>query len=472
MPLEGEQLEYRRRMGGAFRSLPREHGFERLEIEGELPAELEGTLYKNGPAMFEAQGTPYRHWLDGDGGISAVLLRGGEAHGACRVTATQELVEERASGRMLYSSGFSVGPDWHRRLFGRAKNTCSIHVLVWRGRLFAMTEAGLPYELDPATLETKASWDVQGVARQGLNAHVRIRPENGDVIASGTTIGVRNTLDVYVLPAKGPPRVLAALPCDRPPLLAHDLVITERHAVLVLPPVRVRMAPIVMGMGSPMDAISFHEGDGSEIIVIPFDAPENTVRFRVPAFFHFHYANAFEQGKGRIAVDLARYPGFDLGAHFMLDKLRSGQAWADVPIARFERLWLDLGKQRAEWEPLVDLNLDFMQTHPARQGKSYRYTWSLVNRDHRDEIEKLDLETKESTRSELDPFEYPGEPTFVPRPGASDEDDGWLLTLGYDAERETSHLIVLDAKDPRKVLARARFDHHLPFPLHGAWAPA
>ncbi|MDB4970154.1 MAG: hypothetical protein JWN44_5843, partial [Myxococcales bacterium] len=51
----------------AFRDLPREHGFERLSIEGQLPAELRGTLYRNGPSLFSTFGRRYGHWFDGDG---------------------------------------------------------------------------------------------------------------------------------------------------------------------------------------------------------------------------------------------------------------------------------------------------------------------------------------------------------------------------------------------------------------------
>jgi all-trans-8'-apo-beta-carotenal 15,15'-oxygenase len=459
-------------MARAFDSLREEHGFVPLRVEGEIPPELSGTFYRNGPALFECQGKPYRHWLDGDGAISAVRLSGGRAEGAVRVTVTRELAEERASGEMLYSSGFTLGPYWHKRLFGHAKNPTSIHVLTWRDRLFALGDAGVPYELDPATLETKGPWDLDGAKRELVNAHVRVRPGSGDVIALGESIGIRNTLDVYVLPREGAPRLLAAIPCARPPLLAHDLAITEHHAIIVLPPVHVAVTPILLGTGSPMDAISHHESEGCEVLVLPLDDPNGLVRFRVPTFSHFHYANAFETKKGAIAVDLCRYPGFDLGAAFMLEPLRAGDAWADVPVSKLARLHLDLEAEAATWETIWDANVDFPQTHPLLQGRPYRYVWALVQEGHVDRIEKRDLQTGSVLRSALPSTEYPGEPTFVPRPGGQDEDDGWILTLAYEATTHTSALVILDARDPSQVLARAHFAQHIPFPLHGTFQPA
>jgi all-trans-8'-apo-beta-carotenal 15,15'-oxygenase len=66
----------------AFRDLSREHGFEPLRIEGQIPAQLSGTLYRNGPALFENFGRRYEHWFDGDGAVGAVRLSGGKAEGA------------------------------------------------------------------------------------------------------------------------------------------------------------------------------------------------------------------------------------------------------------------------------------------------------------------------------------------------------------------------------------------------------
>src|SRR5438552_2992185 len=69
----------------AFRDLPRQHGFERLAVEGRLPEGLRGTLYRNGPSLFSTFGRRYTHWFDGDGALSAVRFDGdGGARGAAR----------------------------------------------------------------------------------------------------------------------------------------------------------------------------------------------------------------------------------------------------------------------------------------------------------------------------------------------------------------------------------------------------
>ena len=64
------------------------------------------------------------------------------------------------------------------------------------------------------------------------------------------------------------------------------------------------------------------------------------------------------------------------------------------------------------------------------------------------------------------PGTSPGEPVYVPRPGAESEDDGVLLSVLLEPERGASSLLVLDAADLTE-LARARVPHHVPFGFHG-----
>ena len=55
-----------------YRDPTREHGFEALRVEGKLPVELAGTLYRNGPGLFGSFGRRYYHLFESDGAISAV----------------------------------------------------------------------------------------------------------------------------------------------------------------------------------------------------------------------------------------------------------------------------------------------------------------------------------------------------------------------------------------------------------------
>ena len=64
------------------------------------------------------------------------------------------------------------------------------------------------------------------------------------------------------------------------------------------------------------------------------------------------------------------------------------------------------------------------------------------------------------------------EPIFAPRPGATKEDEGWILQVVNDAGAETSTLHIFDALDITKgPVASVLFEgEHLPPGLHGMWA--
>jgi len=64
------------------------------------------------------------------------------------------------------------------------------------------------------------------------------------------------------------------------------------------------------------------------------------------------------------------------------------------------------------------------------------------------------------------------EAVFVPRYAEAAEDDGWVLSIVYDADRDASDLVVLNAADftgePEAVV---HLPQRVPFGFHGNWVP-
>lgn len=59
---------------------------------------------------------------------------------------------------------------------------------------------------------------------------------------------------------------------------------------------------------------------------------------------------------------------------------------------------------------------------------------------------------------------------FVPRPDATGEDDGWLVTYVHDAASGTSELVVVNTRDFRAPpVARVLLPVRVPYGFHGAW---
>ena len=65
-----------------------------------------------------------------------------------------------------------------------------------------------------------------------------------------------------------------------------------------------------------------------------------------------------------------------------------------------------------------------------------------------------------------------GEGVFVPRSADAAEDDGWVLSIVYDAGSDSSDLVVLDAQDfSGEPVASVRLPQRVPFGFHGNWVP-
>jgi hypothetical protein len=127
-----------------------------------------------------------------------------------------------------------------------------------------------------------------------------------------------------------------------------------------------------------------------------------------------------------------------------------------------------------EFDLGLDKNIELPTTSPLVANKPYRYAYGVhEHRAHENDppvslanaIIKLDVHTC-TAKFWMCEGSVPGEPIFVPGPGASGkEDEGVLLTVALDGEKGTSALVVLDAETMTEV-ARAEMTIPFPFGFH------
>jgi all-trans-8'-apo-beta-carotenal 15,15'-oxygenase len=110
---------------------------------------------------------------------------------------------------------------------------------------------------------------------------------------------------------------------------------------------------------------------------------------------------------------------------------------------------------------------------PSRVGRESRYGWMAVaererGNDPLQALMKLDLQDGKTRVWSAAPRGFVSEPIMVPRPGATAEDDGWVLGLLWNGARRASDLVVLDAATMQE---QALLELPLPIPhgLHGSW---
>ena len=65
------------------------------------------------------------------------------------------------------------------------------------------------------------------------------------------------------------------------------------------------------------------------------------------------------------------------------------------------------------------------------------------------------------------------EPVFVRAADGRAEDEGWVLSVVYDAARDASDLVILDGTSfAGPPVATVHLPVRVPFGLHGSWVPA
>jgi all-trans-8'-apo-beta-carotenal 15,15'-oxygenase len=453
-----------------YRDPVREHGFEPLRSEGKLPPELEGTLYRNGPGLFGSFGRRYYHLFESDGALSAVRFAGGLAAGAHRVLQNAGLRQEREAGRALFGSAVSRPQRVRNVLTGRTKNAANTNVLAWQGRVFGLLEAARPLEVSPEDLRTLGESDLDGAVVETFSAHPHFVAARSALYNFGMRFGPKSAIDLYELPLRGRARRLGTLPLEAPTAL-HDFIATERHLVFVLAPTRLRLLRAMLGEVRPDRLFDWRPERGSEVVVVPIDAPERTVRFRTEAFFVWHFANAFEDGE-EIVVDFVRHA--DVGAlGVMRDAAAARGGVIDMNQGVACRARIDARAGRFEGATLSSLPCEFPTVDVRRAGASRRYVWLTVTVDGAPGVARLDTVRGETATWLLPRGQHPSEPVFAPRPGGDAETDGWVLVLVYDEAVQASHVAVLDAAAPDAgPVARAHFDHPIAVTLHGTWVAA
>jgi all-trans-8'-apo-beta-carotenal 15,15'-oxygenase len=464
-----------------YRSQPEEYDYWITDIEGSIPVDLEGTLFRNGPGLMEIFGHQLKHPFDGDGMVSSIAFRHGQAYYRNRYVRTAGYVAEQQAQKPLYRGVFGTqkpgGPL--ANLFDlKLKNIANTHIIFWAEKLLALWEAAEPYRLDPTSLETIGLDYMNGLIEAGgsFTAHPKIDPGHHDgqprLVGFSVNAGLSSTITLHELDEQG--NVIIQHSHTTPGFaFIHDFALTPNYAIFFQNPVSFWPVPYLLGVKGAAECINFNPKQSTRIIVIPRNGQDPMQVLETSPCFVFHHANAFEQD-GQVIVDsicYERFPTLEGGDDYKkvdFDAVPAGQLW---------RFNLDLEHKAVTVDPVVTRCVEFPTLNPEQVGRPYRYLF--IGAAHAPEgnaplqaLLKWDTETRQTNLWTAAPRGFMGEPVFVPRPNATAEDEGWVFVLLYNAERRCSDLVILDGQDIEAgPIARLKLSHHVPYGLHGSFVP-
>jgi beta,beta-carotene 9',10'-dioxygenase len=453
------------------------HGFDSLEDEthvqglpvaGELPAWLEGSLIRTGPAKWDVGSRTMNHWFDGLAMLHRFSFAGGEVSYASRFLETKAYRAARETGEIAYSE-FATDPC--RSLYQRVTSMFSpnltdnpnVNLGKLGERFIAMTETPIPVQFDADTLAAAGvAYDVPGHL---TTAHPHMDRATKGMLNYAAKLGPRSSYRFFLLrPDAAKPEVIASEPVRRPAYM-HSFGLTERSLVLAEFPYVVNPLSLALGGRPYIENYRWHPELGTRFHLFDRSTGESVGPFETDARFGFHFVNAYEDGD-EVVADICTFPDPGIVQDLYLERLRAGKP---VAAAALERFRIAPGSGEVTIERLIDESVELPRINYGRcNERPYRYTWGVgIDGGWLDKIVKADVVERSSKTWSGDGY-FPGEPVFVPVPGGEgeDEDEGVLLSVVLDARKGNSFLLALDAASLEEV-ARAEVPHHIPFGFHG-----
>ncbi|HEY6533822.1 MAG TPA: carotenoid oxygenase family protein [Acidimicrobiales bacterium] len=462
-PVDPTTIPY---LQGRFEPVHREIDTTDVTIDGEVPADLAGTYLRNGPNAKYAPLGSYLYPMEGDGMVHSVQLGPDGVHYRNRWVRTQSFEADVRAGRAVFGglmtpsfpgpelTGPNPDPTWPY------KEGAFINIVRHADRYLALDEGAPPYEVT-AALDTVGRVDFDGALPNGITAHPKIDPVTGEMIVFRYDVS-EPFLTWAVLGADGSVvQPETPVPDVDVSYMIHDCAITEQHLVLVLAPMVIDLDAMTRG-GSILD---WRPQLGCRIAVIARDG-SGVQWVETDPFWVWHYANAHLDG----SVVVMDYPEWNIPGAIIPD--------APPVVGNYVRARIDVERGTFEREVLHDGPTEFPRIDERRLGRQQRYSLvtggsgdqRLVLAEH-DVLCRVDLQTAAFDEVVLDgPV---GEPVFAPRPGGTEELDGWYLAFVTTFGERHSSLCVWDAAAfPDEPIARIHLPQRVPNGLHGHWFPA
>ncbi|MEH6587390.1 MAG: carotenoid oxygenase family protein [Halioglobus sp.] len=459
---------------GAYAPNAEEIAAANLEVVGELPADLVGAYFRNGPnPVFESKNR--HHPFDGDGMVHGVYFKDGKVSYRNRWVQTAAFEQEARDGGSV-SPGV-MGPfDYSVSEFG-IKDTSNTDVFWYNGDIMTLWyNAGHPYRLDSKTLDTKRHYHLAGRDQLRLSAHSKVDWNTGELIFFDygdelpyMTFGVAD--------ASG--QLQHEVPIELPgPRLPHDIGFTTHYAVLHDLPFFHDMEVL---RRHKRRVLTFHQDIPTRFGIIPRRGQSDEIRwFECQPCYILHVTNCWEEGDW-VVMDGCRslnpMPDAQPGEGELGHMLAYMRLEANAYRWRFN---LRTGEVREGDTDL--LNTEFNKSNPIFHGVKSKYSYHqriplLHEGGHTlrfTGLVKYDNDTGKSWQWDYGQGVFGSEATFASKPGAnrdSVEDDGYVVTMVTDSNSWKSECLVFDAQDIEQgPVCRVQLPHRVPFGFHANWA--
>ncbi|KAK4419952.1 Carotenoid cleavage dioxygenase 8B, chloroplastic [Sesamum alatum] len=480
----------------AWTSVKQERWQGELQVQGQIPLWLNGTYLRNGPGLWHIGDYNFRHLFDGYATLVRLHFDNGRLVMGHRQIESEAYKAAKKNNKLCYREFSEIPkPDNFLAYIGELANLFSGASLtdnantgvvkLGDGRVVCLTETVKgSIVIDPNTLDTLGRFEYSDNLG-GLihSAHPIVTDREfltllPDLINSGYLV-------VRMEAGTNERKVMGRVSCQGGPApgWVHSFPVTEHYVVVPEMPLRYCAQNLLKAEPTPLFKFEWHPHSKAYMHVMCKASGNIVASVEVPLYVTFHFINAYEEKDedGRVTAIIADCCEHNADTSILqkltLRDLRSFSGQDVLPDARVGRFRIPMdGSRYGSLEPALDPNehgrgMDMCSMNPAFLGKKYRYAYACGA--HRpcnfpNTLTKIDLVEKKA-KNWFDEGSIPSEPFFVPRPGATEEDDGVVISMISDRNGE-GYALLLDGSTFEEI-ARAKFPYGLPYGLHGCWVP-
>lgn len=455
-----------------------------LEIEGQIPPELDGTFYSVGPDQAYPPKMGDANPFNGDGFVRAFRIKNGFCDLKLRYVMTDRLRAEREARRGLFGEYRNRYTD-DESVQNVNRAVANTNVVHHNGKLLAMKEDQNPYALDPYTLETleQFTWGGQMEATS-FTAHPKIDYETGEFIGYSYAAKGEATDDIAIYSFDKHGNKTWEIWFKSPyPGMIHECAISENYIILPLMPQvmsdeRIRRGGILFQWEPSLDQV---------YIVCPKGGDAGDVRFfHAPNAMPGHVVNAFDDN-GKLYLDLP--VALDNVFWFFPDK--DGKYPPPGSFGTEVTRWcFDMNDKNSQASPNVisTMAAEFPHCDDRYVGKPYKYGFMQAsdptqpyNPERAGPIMgfffntflTMDMSTGKADTWFCGDTSSTQEPVFAPKSANAPEGDGYVLGIVNRRDENRSDLVILDAMNMSEgPVANIKLPVRLKYGIHGNWVPA
>ena len=440
------------------------------EVWGQIPSDLEGHFYR--VQCDFVYRPPENEWMtgfNGDGHVSLFRFQNGSVDFRSRFVRTDRLEAEKAVRKRLfgvYRNHYTDDPSV-ANVDRAAANT---HIYWHGGHMLVYKEDGLPYEIDPYTLETiGGQFNYNGQFKsETCSAHPKVDPVSGEMIAYGYQATGPLSDDVYVYTISPAGEVTREWRFKSPYIgIMHDIAITQKY--IIVPVVTRTSSEARLRSGEPM--WEWAPDKETMVAVLPREGDAKDIRwFRGPPRNTLHFLNATDDGD-RITMELPvsdeeRSPSHIKRWIFNMNSRddRFGEevvSMANGVLARMDDRYLSLpyrycfvGNRNTE--------------RPYDTARGGNLAGRVTN-----EYKRVDVHTGKESTFFVGDTQGLQECMFAPRRKDSPEGDGYLLGIASNYAEMASELVIVDAQRMEEgAVATVKLPFRLRSGTHTNWFSA